>query len=95
MRKQLKIVFHYDIKPICRNGYVSTTDFSVSDSLSVQNVSLDENKIILDVTSMPGNSEPTVTIIQPITDKGSTLLDASSTTVGTALYINQFRLVLL
>ena len=52
---------------------VNITDFSVSDSLSVQNVSLYENRIILDVGSMPGDSTPTVTINGTITDKDSTI----------------------
>ena len=52
---------------------VDKTDFFVSDSLSVQDVSLDGNRIILDMSSMPGNSTPTVTIIDTITDKGSIL----------------------
>ena len=50
---------------------VNTTDFSVSDSLSVQNVSVDGNKIILDVTSMSTDSTPTVTIIDTIKDKNN------------------------
>ena len=55
---------------------VDTTDFSVSDSLSVNNVSVDGNKIILDVTNLPGNSTPTVTIDGVITDS------ADSTWIG-------------
>ena len=48
---------------------VETSDFSISDSLSVQNVNISENKLILDVGSMQSDIEPTVTINGNITDK--------------------------
>ena len=47
---------------------VDTTDFSLSDSLSVQDAYAIANKIILDVSTLPSNSTPTVTINGTITD---------------------------
>ena len=47
---------------------VETSDFTVSDSLSVQNVNVSENKLILDVGSIPTDSTPTVTISGTITE---------------------------
>ena len=48
---------------------VEPSDFSISDSLSVQNVNISDNKLILDVGSMQGDTAPTVTITGAITDK--------------------------
>ena len=48
---------------------VEPSDFSISDSLSVQNVNISDNKLILDVGSMQGDTAPTVTITGTITDK--------------------------
>ena len=47
------------------------SDFTISDSLSVQNVNISENKLILDVGSMQSDSTPTVTITGTITDKAN------------------------
>ena len=47
---------------------VETTDFSLSDSLSVQGVDVDANKIILNVSSMQSDATPTVTITGSISD---------------------------